>query len=89
MTICYRLYTEDVNYDAINIIVGEMFTSYTLIKGMGVWNRVKEKSVIIEIISDDSDNVLNKIRSLASTIKIVNYQEAVLITQTAIIKEII
>ena len=74
----YRIFTEDIkeNREAIEKAVCKQFEGYTIIKSEGFWRLQKEKSLIIEIVTEDSDARISKI---AKDIKAVNSQEAVLV----------
>jgi len=76
LTILYRIFTENVNQDKIEQIVNRYFYGFTLIKSDGYWRLQRENSLIIEIVTDDTDNLINQ---LAREIKDTNDQEAVLI----------
>ena len=72
----YRIFTENKNQNAIEKIVNKYFEGFTLIKSEGYWRLQKENSLIIEIVTDDTDKLIN---DLALEIKTVNNQEAILI----------
>jgi hypothetical protein len=74
----YRIFTENIeaNHLAIESIIGKYYEGFTLIKGEGFWRLQKENSLIIEIVTDDTDALIT---ALASEIKVANHQEAVLI----------
>lgn len=72
----YRIITEDKNSNEIEKIVNKFYPGFTLIKGKGYWRLQKEKTLIIEIITDSEDTKINRI---AKEIKKANSQEAVLI----------
>lgn len=80
--ICYRIYTEDKNKDQIKAIVSTHFLGYTMYEASGVWNRQEEKSLIIEIVGEESREV--DINKVAKKIKAYNGQEAVLITKSKV-----
>lgn len=73
----YRICTENVNQNKIEKIVSKLFDGFTIVKGTGFWKRQKENSLIVEIVGDESD--LNKVKSIASEIKVINDQDAVLV----------
>ena len=56
------------NKKAIDIISKE-FKGFTCFKGLGYWNGVSEKSLIIEIESDDKVKVLRIVKKLARVLK--------------------
>ena len=74
----YRIFTEDIpeNRHAIESIIGKYFEGFTLVKSKGFWRLQKEDSLIIEIVTDDTDALISQ---LAREIKTANSQEAVLI----------
>lgn len=72
----YRIFTEDKNQDELEKLVTKHFDGFTVVKGSGFWRAQKENSLIIEIVTDDTDA---KINALAGDIKRLNGQEAVLV----------
>ncbi len=72
----YRIFTQNKNLKQIERIVNKYFQGFTLVKTTGFWRLQKENSLIIEIVTDDTDKLIN---DLASEIKTANKQEAVLI----------
>jgi len=72
----YRIYTEDKNHEELERLISKYFEGFTIVKGEGFWRLQKENSLIIEIVTEDQDNYITK---LASEIKKINQQEAVLI----------
>lgn len=72
----YRIFTENVNQSTIEKIINKYFEGFTLVKAAGYWRLQKEHSLIIEVVTDDTDKLIN---DLATEIKAVNKQEAVLI----------
>lgn len=72
----YRIFTEDKKQKNIEVIVNKYFPGFSIYKGHGFWRCQKEKSLVIEIITDDTDAKINKI---AKEIKAKNKQQAVLI----------
>lgn len=78
LAVVYRLYTED-NTDAIWAeIIQRYFKGYTLFRGTGVYQGVREQGVAIEIIGSAAD--LQSIVHLAGDIRQVNNQSSVLVT---------
>ena len=71
----YRILTQDVNRDGIVGYIGTYFDSYTVIPAIGFWHGFEEKSLIIEI---DTDNRII-VERIALWIKQTNKQEAVLV----------
>ena len=72
----YRIFTENKNLKEIEAIVSKYYEGFTLLKSEGFWRLQKENSLIIEIVTDDSDKL---IEDMAKEIKTANNQEAVLI----------
>ena len=72
----YRIFTEDKNRRKIERICAKYYPGYTLIKAEGFWRLQKEKSLIIEVITEDPAARISK---LAKDIKNANKQEAVLV----------
>lgn len=80
MGMIYRIYTEDLNRDKVNAIVGKYFSGHTIIAAEGTWLQEPEKSLIVEIITDDRKKVFR----IAAEIKRTNNQESVLVTSSNI-----
>jgi hypothetical protein len=80
MDTLFRIYTEDINRDAVLAITGQTFDAFTCIPSNGVWQGTSEASLILEIAGKDSDAIA--VRGLAQHIKAMNHQDAVLITRT-------
>lgn len=72
----YRIFTENKNLKKIEAIVSKYFEGFSLIKSEGFWRLQKENSLIIEVITDDTDKLIN---DMAKEIKTANKQEVVLI----------
>lgn len=72
----YRICTENINRRAIERIITNRFSGFTIIEAQGFWKGVKEQSLVIEIITFDNDKNINLI---AEEIKKYNEQYAVLI----------
>lgn len=72
----YRIFTQNKNHKEIESIISKYFEGFSLIKSTGFWRLQREKSLIIEIITDDTDKLIN---DLAKEIKETNKQEAILI----------
>ena len=77
----YRIYTERKRVKAIRDIVSSHYEGYTLTGATGYWRKTREKSLIVEIITEAKE--LDKIRIIAEKIKSLNKQEAVLIQEIA------
>lgn len=76
----YTIYTEDINRDRIEALFAcsKIIHSYTLYNGIGVWQGQKEKNITIVII--DTEFIKAEVKRIATCIKQVNKQEAVLLT---------
>ena len=48
----YRLYTENKHRSFIEHLVARYFSGFTIYKAIGYWQGKKEKSLVIEIVSD-------------------------------------
>ena len=72
----YRIFTERKNEAEIEKIVSKYYEGFTLVKSEGFWRLQKENSLIIEIVTEDSDKLIS---NLAKEIKANNNQQAVLI----------
>ena len=73
-----RIYTEDVNRDNVLKILDKVYSAYTVIPAIGRWERVNEKSLVIELASNDIQTALE----IANEIKEANKQECVLVVKT-------
>lgn len=75
----YRICTENKNYPDILDYLDEHFTNgYTVIHANGAWQGIREKSLIIEIVSN-AVSIESDIGKLAYWIRKVNKQNAVLL----------
>lgn len=75
----FRIYTEDKNYDkVIKPILETAFDGFRVYRGAGYWQGVKEKSLLIEVYTNNPE----LIRAIAERVKFHNKQEAVLVTET-------
>jgi len=74
----YNLFTENKNLSEIESIVNFYFIGYTIIKAIGYYKGIKEKSIIIKILGDKKD--IQKINLIIKSIKILNRQESILLT---------
>lgn len=77
----YRIYTENKNLKGIKALLNHDIESYTLLQGVGIWCKKEEKCLIIEIISEIDEKYFEMI---ASGIKELNNQQAVLLTVSGI-----
>jgi hypothetical protein len=76
----YRIYTEDVDHAGIYQIMDRYFDSYTVIHANGVWEGQHEKTVILEIVEDETDAVVVGVKLAATQIRDLNNQQSVLVT---------
>ena len=75
----YRIFTENVNYSNITDRLDIQFPDgYTITQSNGAWQGQREKSLIIEIVSD-SPSIESDIGKLAYWLKKYNEQDAVLL----------
>lgn len=81
----YRIYTER-KYN-IERIASKCFDGFTLFNVIGYWKGKREKAVCIEIIGQAKD--YKQIKFLASTIKRINNQESVYVTQDKVSGELL
>jgi len=75
----YRIYTEKKNQECVEQIVLGHFPvhGYTMFDAIGYWRGNKEDTLVIEVECHEHDRF--KIDAIASKIKTVNSQEAVLV----------
>ena len=73
----FRIFTEYTNKEGIERAANNYFQGYTIFEGVGYWKGSKEKSLLLEVV--DKPSKLETIKKLASEIKRINNQEAVLI----------
>ncbi len=79
--ILYRIYTEDKNRDIIEKILNKSMIAYTILRGTGVWNSVKESFLVVQFFSADKQDE-NIVSFVCAEIKRVNQQECVTYTKT-------
>ena len=76
--ILYRIMTEDINRSEVIKTANKYFSGYSISEPgtrSGYWRGVGEKSILLEVITDDKASVM----SLANDIKLINNQESVLV----------
>lgn len=78
----YRIYTEDKEDRIVEKIAYDNFDGFTILHGIGYWKGRIEKSIIVEILSEQ--NILHQVKICAQEIKRVNKQESVLVTETKV-----
>ena len=81
----YRILTENKNRKQLINEVGKKFDGFTVIKGQGYWKGQVERSLIIEIVTNDE----YEIKELCNKIKVINEQECVLLESFNISTEFI
>ncbi len=75
----YRIYTEDKNFKKVVTETSQRVTGATFLRGVGLYNRKREKTLVIEIIGDNA-SLENSVRGLAYAIRCLNWQQSVLVT---------
>jgi hypothetical protein len=86
----FRIYTENKDFFGRKLLIKEVaayFSAFTVLDGEGYWQGVREASIIFEIIAPAIQS--ERIYSLASGIKRINQQEAVLVTVQEVQSELI
>ena len=83
MSVTYRIYTEDKNRKGIIGTITPHFISFSLFEGTGYWQGEGEKSLVIEIITECNGGKDQIIQDIASDIKFINNQQAVIITKSS------
>jgi hypothetical protein len=76
----YRLFTEDKNRPTLFDLVNCYFPGFTAYPTMGYWQKKKEESLCIEIVTAESHFVY----TLAENIKDFNNQESVLVQELSL-----
>lgn len=75
----YRICTENLNYpDILNYLDKHFPDGYTVIHANGAWQGVREKSLVIEIVSD-APHIESSIGKLLYWLKKRNSQQAVML----------
>jgi hypothetical protein len=80
-----RLYTEDVNRDALLSLLDDRLQSYTLIEAVGRFGGVSERSVVIEVAGLDAYEA----HQLARDIGALNGQKCVGVIHTKDVMEFV
>ena len=75
----YRIQTENKNRKVIEQLVSVHFTEFSIYTQIGYWQGKREKSLCIEIVSDDSPEVALQISKLCKAICAHNKQDCVLV----------
>jgi hypothetical protein len=90
----YRIITEDKGIPKLRLeieqAVSKYFDGFTVIdSAIGFWRGDRENSVIFEISNEDSTDVSKRIHKVASLIKEINKQEAVLVQCIPCVMELV
>jgi hypothetical protein len=80
-----RILTEDVNRNGVKRLLRGLRVDYTMLFGHGSWLGEPEKSLVIELTNTSAART----RQIATAIKVLNKQEAVLVQRIATCNEII
>lgn len=80
MNTLYRLFTENVNKEWICQCISRHFPGFTLLEGIGYWEGQGERSLCIEIVTEDAD----KVRIISHAIKEHNKQDSILVQKISI-----
>ena len=75
----FRIYTEYVHTRHITEIVSKYFTDYSMFSGIGHYENVKERCLVIEII-DSGCYALEDVKAICQEINTKNHQACCLIT---------
>jgi hypothetical protein len=78
----YRIFTEDLNREALLKILGRRFQAYAVLTAVGAWLGKPERSICIEI--DGTEAERSAVQETAREIKEMNCQDAVLVTEEPI-----
>lgn len=76
----YRIYTEAKNLIKLKRLISNAFSSFTLYHVDGYWEGIREKALVIEILTSNKYEEKANIHSLCYQIKEMNRQESVLVT---------
>lgn len=74
----YRLFTKRKNVKNLLQLVSEHFGGFTVFETLGYWQGKKEKSLCVEIVSNEVDDVYH-IHTLCRQICGYNHQDCVLV----------
>ena len=73
----YNIYTEDLKPRKVEKTISKYFEGFNIQKIIGFWRGAKEKSILISIVVNEKQDA--KIKKLATEIKTLLNQEAVLV----------
>ena len=76
----YRIYTENKNREKIEEEVSKYFEGFTVYEAIGYWKMIKEKSLVIEILTKNVVESGLEINVICRAIKSFNEQESILLT---------
>lgn len=82
---CVQIYTERKNINALIGLAGGMFSSFTLVRGLGVYKGKEEGSLIFTVIGADPLAV----KDFANVVKVLNNQQCVLVVESEVNAEFI
>lgn len=86
----YRLMTEDKNRKWLIKLIGRFFDGFTIIRTLGYWQGIPEKSLIIEIDANGQGGYPDlRIENIVDEIKSHNKQEAVLVYRMDLCGEVL
>lgn len=80
-----RLYTEDVNRDALLSLLDDRLSGYTLLPAIGRWNGVNEFTLVIEVAGLSAEDA----HQLARDIGALNGQKCVGVVHTKDVMEFV
>jgi hypothetical protein len=81
----YRILTEEKDVDRLKATLVGMGLDFTLFSGLGSWRGLQEKSIAFEF-----DNISRqRAEEIATIIKVMNTQKAVLLQEFPVISELI
>ena len=75
----YRIFTERKRVRRIRRICDRLFPAYTMYRASGVWRGVAERSLVIEVLSQDPRHTDERVIQAAKWIREFNGQECVLV----------
>jgi hypothetical protein len=87
MDMRYRVYTEDVNREAILEIVGKYFQGFNVSEAVGYYKGGQERALVIEVLAPLSR--ANVVRFISKVIAQTNKQECLLVTTEPINAEFV
>lgn len=82
MQVTYKICTENKNKETILAECNSVFKCFTCYESIGYWNGEEELALTIETTLEDTAHNAVLVLALARSIKLLNNQEAVLVTCT-------